>query len=145
MIPSFVFDKYKEVSDAFIRELGVPCKLVYLSDGCTCSSGNLYAGTTPLQERCYYCQTGDPIENTEEILLRVYTDQKKWIKPYSPDASAQIVGFLSDLPKLRTCNFLYINTPQEGLLRQKFKLAGEIRTQGFLHDRYFIAELQRIV
>lgn len=140
MIPKELFDKYKYVADNFIYDLGIDFNLHFVSQ-VPCDCQNSYAGPNPM---CGYCETGKEREVVVVKKFRFYPNHKYWIKTTiapSVDASAQIIGFLNDIPDLKNCNFL---VKQSGQLVQKFKLAGEPQSHGFVHDRYFIAYLQQI-
>ncbi len=80
---------------------------------------------------------------TDTIRLRVYWSKKDWIKISNvviPDADAMIIGYLSDLPKLRRAETVSIEKDQT---TWTFKLSGEPFPHGFGHNRYFIGYLKR--
>ena len=160
-IPSAFFNKYIEACDFFIDNdnIGKQCTLVYPSRKIACdncvtnniggSSTNSYrhGGPAPFNfGRCPLCGGNGYHEEeiTDTIRLRIYWEHRDWIKVSSvsfPDADVQIIGYLSDLPKLRRANEIILLNPKYGSWRTV--LAGEPFPHGFGKNRYFMGFLKR--
>jgi hypothetical protein len=62
-----------------------------------------------------------------------------------PDGYVQIKGYITDLPRLRRCEYILLQTPISGLTYFKFKLDSEPIDRGnIIQGRYFVALLKRI-
>lgn len=160
-IPESLFLKYYEVCDEFINNnyIGKVCKLVYPPRrvACECTlnpqginDGNVYphGGPAPFNfPNCEQCGgTGyKEVEYSDNIRLRVYWRPKDWLKVANisfPEADAQIIGYASDLPKVRQASYLELITEQlHG--NYKVELATEPFLHGFGHNRYFVAFVKR--
>jgi len=162
LIPSEVISKYNEVADSLLSELGINCKLVYPElrnecDNCILdvinqTSSNVYksGGPYPFSEGiCPYCE-GDGYKKvvTEEVIkLRVNWTRKNFIKFSTsviiPDGAIQIIGYLSDLPKIRRASYIIINYEQEVNSSWAFIPGTDAVAHGFLNNRFFIATLEQ--
>lgn len=162
-IPNEIFQKYNEAVDALI-ECPYTSKQVTIyypgikeeCGNCITSmigdtSTNIYrhGGPAPFSfGSCPMCG-GNGLrekETTDTIRLRVYFSRKEWIKIAPsvevPDATALILGYNSDLGKIRKASEFVLsgdnNTPQF-----RFNLASEPLPHGF-GNRYFIAFIKRV-
>lgn len=154
LIPSSVFTAYYDIVDSFIDEdFGVTCSIFYKSErvACSCSQNhNLYGGVSAFNNSdCIYCGGigYKEQENSETIKLRVYSDEyrKKWIQTpvNTPDGTIQVIGYLTDLDKIKRADYIVVNIEKQGIERFKYKLFGEPFTHGFKHSRYFIGYFER--
>ncbi len=162
-IPDEVFSVYEEFMDDFINDnFGVACTLIYPSRRTACAncifdnignkSANRYKhggpmpfnfGTCPLCSGKGFSEE----EATDTITLRVYYNPREWIKINNVDSSnatAQVIGFLSDMPKFLRANEIIVNAPQENYKTWKFVKMGDSLPHGFKQRRYFVCFLQRI-
>ena len=154
-IPSGIFGIYNEAVDSFIDDLGVNCKIYYHKSRENCSNcvnnKNYYGGLSSFSNaNCSYCG-GDgyrETQSTDTIKLRIYPNKNSWIKigdiVNAPDGTVQVIGYLSDVPKMRSADYIVTNIDQSQILFQKYSLHGEINTHGFNHDRYFVTYLKRM-
>lgn len=163
-IPDEVFQVYEEFADDFIDDnFGVNCTLIYPSRRIFCSncvfdqigqkSANRYKHGGPAPFNFGNCPTcgGEGYkeeEATDTIKLRVYYNSKNWIKVASsidvPNAAAQVIGHLKDMPSFEMANEIIVNEPQENYKSWKFSRASDALPHGFKQRRYFVAFLQRI-
>jgi len=162
-IPASVWSKYKDICDDFISSnFGVNCKLIYPAKRSSCancvpglvggSSSNKFKHGGPMPfnfGNCPMCG-GDgfkEIENTETIKLRVYHSSQPYTKVANisvPDNKIEIIGFMSDLPKVMRSNEIEVVDDQSAYRHWKFTKDGEPFPHGFEKDRYFIMDMKRV-
>lgn len=158
-IPAEIFSTYREFADDFINSnFGVNCRIYHKPKRIVCScagvTNNRYAHGGPASKfnrGCQYCG-GDGFKEeqiTENIKLRVYHERRNWIKVGNldnlPDGVCQVIGFLTDLPAIKKCEYIVLNSAVENIQKQKYILYGEAHPHGFGRDRYFLAFMQRVV
>lgn len=163
-IPDALFTKYKNTADDFIMlNFGVNCRLIYPARRILCAncvfdsigqkSANRYKHGGPAPFNFGYCPVcgGEGYKEDEEfdsIKMRVYMrseDFQGGIQgAHAPDADAQVIGFMYDLPKFDRANEIILNTDQENYKTWKFSKSGEAVPHGFKRDRYFMAFLKRV-
>lgn len=162
-IPDNLFDYYNEACDALLNssKIAKSCTLIYPPrriecDNCVLNtiggvSTNAYrhGGPAPFNfGKCPLCGGNGYHEEeiTENINLRIYWEQRDWIKVSEiafPSAEVQVIGFASDLQKLRRANEILVNREStHGVWRMV--LAGQPFMHGFGKDRYFIAFLKSV-
>ena len=155
-----LWEKYYEIVDWMIDDnhIGNTCTLLYPPKRVACSScqqpvgggSNVFqhGGSGPFNfPDCPMCG-GSGYKNqvvTEDIKLRVYWRRKDWIRVgdsmHVDSADAQIIGYLSDLPKLKKASELLVCSHQSAE-KIKMKLSGKPVPHGFKKDRYFVAYLE---
>lgn len=160
-IPDSLFALYNEFADDFItKNFGVNCKLVYPAIREECSncvldvfgqrSSNIYKAGGPIpftDGLCPYCEGVGykEIETTETLKLRVNWSKKQFIKIATlttvPDGAVQIIGFLSDLPKIQRSSYIILNSDQNDNYTWAYILYSEPMPHGFKQNRYFVATL----
>jgi hypothetical protein len=147
--------------------LGKYCRLVYPARVTPCSncvidpigkkSANRPRSGAPVPfsagQPCPVCSGQGTIasEASETLVFGLTWEPKKFVLPApaaldlrTPNAACQVKGFLKDAPKLMKANYVVLDTQTEGVLRQKFKLAGEPGSPGnIVQGRYFYALLGR--
>lgn len=161
-IPSGIFQHYYDVVDELIDNAytSKTCTLVFpplIVDCNNCTlvyfggiSKNVYenGGPAPFNiGSCPICGGNGKKEEsvTDTINLRVYYRPKDWVTVANikiPDADAQVIGYLSELPKFRRAQKIQITDPSEVLV-----WTCELRGEPYLHgfgNRYFVAFLKRI-
>lgn len=166
-IPSGVFSIYKEAVDAMLANdyLSSESTVVYPDKAESCSnctnqqmgSGqgmvNRYKHGGPMPfyfGKCPMCGgNGYRMNNTTESLrLRIYWTQKEWkrlgVTVSKPESSVVIIGFLSDLGKIKMANKIILVNNAQKYGNFTFQLAGEPVLHGFGKDRYFLAILERV-
>ena len=150
-LPSGVFDIYNDaVDNIWSRDI----RLIYPEireecPNCTFNgsrSNGIYktGGPYPFENGflCPYCEGAGykMIETTQTIKARIYYSQKEWVKVgpqvQIPNAVAQIVANMSDLPKLQQCKYCipnyYPNIDNYNI--QKLQRVSEFYPQGFLQN-----------
>lgn len=163
-IPQKIFDMYYETVDDFIDlNFGVNCTLFYgpkknICPNCifnpvTGKSSNQYKAGGPISFQdsiCPYCD-GDGYTNTEaieDIKLRVYFSKKDWVKIEIPvlikDGAVQIIGHITDMPKIRKARQVRVCAELEGYENFDFTLAGAPSPWGFRRNKYFVAFMNRV-
>lgn len=164
MIPSSIWDLYNDVADDFINDnFGEDCVLVYPPNQTECpncivdligrKSSNRYKSGGPYYFQngmiCPYCN-GEGFYNnepTETIKLRVYWSPKDWVKTGTtlaiPDGSIQIIGFLSDLPKVMQAASIKVINKNDAHMTLSFVRIREPFYHGFKKNRYFTMYLGR--
>ncbi len=165
-IPASVFLKYKEVADDFIiNNFGINCKLIYPPRRIpcvNCISGNSLIGSTSTNRykhggpqpfsfgNCPTCggKGYKEDEQTDTIKLRVYFSVEEFTEVvdglYTPNADAQVIGFIHDLPKFNRANEIICHSDLKNYTTWKFSRIREAVPHGFKKDRYFMAFLKRI-
>jgi hypothetical protein len=159
-IPEGVFESYQKAADEFIlnSNIGVDCKLIYPPKRVACDNCEGFRGNAAPAFRnggvgtgfsCHQCQNSGfkEVEQTENIRLRAYWNQKDWKKVgpqiQVPDAEVMIIGFLSQLNLLLKASKIKLATHLEGEYNWDFALASEPFPHGFGKKRYFIGYLKR--
>ncbi len=149
-VPQSVFDKYFDVIDSTFNIFGVTCELVSLEkkevivynpdnnipDRNTINDhrrggGTVDRGTKTIKE----------VEVLTDIKLKVYWDEKSWIKVTSdiavPDGSIQTIGFMDDLPKILKSKALIVHKGIKEYKELRFERFGEHIPLGLKQNRYF--------
>jgi len=165
LLPESILALYRQDADAMISELGVDCRLIYPpTKGEACnnciklSSGgsvqNYYRNGGPVyfsMGNCPLCGgTGLRVtESPDEIIkLRINYEPSKWLKldiPIEiPEGSIQVIGNISNMPKIKKSSEIIINKNTEGYGEEKYSLAGEPIPHGLKNRIYFIAYLSRV-
>ncbi len=149
--------------DDIISVFGKKCRLVYPARWVACAnclpdpvgkkSSNVWrtGGPVPFSAGsiCPQCQgKGQRAEEvSEEILLKIEWDPKKFWRPISnanvrsPASFCQTKGYVSDYPRLKRAEFLFIQLPIEPYVHVRMSLAGEPISPGnIVQDRYLIAD-----
>lgn len=164
-VPSAIIDDYQWVMDSFIDDtsLGTQCQLIYPPIPSECpnciidpasgrSSGKYKSGGPipfPANTICPWCGSeGSRLEpSTENIRLRTYPSQKDWqnIGMDFKDVAGvvQIIGYMSDLPKVMRAQRLIIYIDLQDLCQWICEVASEGIPWGF-GSRYFIMFLKRV-
>lgn len=163
-IPSDVLDKHEWVSDFFIDSLGKDCTLVYppkvsrcpncYIDPRTGRSNNRYKAGGPRSfpngTICPWCGGAGKSqkEATENVKLRIYWSPKEWkdlgVDIDSSDGMAQVIGYMTDLPKIEKAQYIILNKEVQGYTRFSCQRFGEATPWGFRQNRYFIQFVKRI-
>ena len=160
-VPQSLFDKYNEVCDWFLTNDNMSrlCTIVYPPKRTPCincikpvgtSTTSVYrhGGPAPyVIGLCPLCggSSYKEIEVTDTIRLRIYFEKSAWIKigesTLIADAEVMVIGFLSDVPKLRRAvEILLVKDNREAEYRTV--LLGKPYPHGFGKSRYFIAYLK---
>ena len=149
-VPQSVFDKYFDVIDSTFTIFGVTCELVSIEkkevivynpdnnvpDRNTINNhrrggGTVNRGTKTIKE----------VEVLTDIRLKVYWDEKSWIKTTSdiaiPDGSIQTIGFMEDLPKILKAKALIVHKEIKDYKELRFERFGEHVPLGLKQNRYF--------
>lgn len=163
-VSSALWDTYKEFADFFIDDnnIGKSCTLVYppLREACSncvinsVSGGSLniyrHGGPAPFNfGACPMCGGNGyrETETTTTIRLRVYYNRRDWNRIVGniqiPDATAMVIGYLTDLTKLRQATEIRL-VNEQSQNEWVMALAGEPFLHGFGKNRYFIAYLKRV-
>jgi hypothetical protein len=156
-IPSGIFTKYAEIADAMLdlSGFGTQCQLVY-TDKIEEISDDI---PDYKRKRIFDIQTISPdsgfkrgdkkfrtVETTENIVLRVYWDErdfKKFGNISMPDGSVMAIGNYSDLAKIRKAAFLLIETAKTNHAPWKFEKAAEPTVHG-LDSNYLMSYWKRV-
>ena len=146
-IPDDVFSLYKEFSDEMITSFGVDCKIHYVKKIQTTvnsiptvkksKSMRTYNKTEDFIQNTNY----ESVETTEIIKLRTYWTRKDFKKVADiviPDGGIMTIGYLSDLPKIRSCEYMTPNIENEDYLNYRFTRIGNPIPWGIKKDRYFV-------
>jgi len=152
---------YETVVDDIMSGLGVNCELVYVPIRQSCAncifdtlgqkSSNIYNGTGPepfTDGLCPYCNgLGFKLQQvTETIKLRINWSPKpgqNGVPVIIPEGSIQIIGFLSDLPKVMRTASIKINSSQSDNHCWTYTVKSEPVTHGMGHKKQFSLLLER--
>ena len=161
-IPSAIFDEADWVIDSFLDSLGKNCLLVYPPKASECtnclfdirtkkSSGVYKAGgpqSFQVGEICPTCggEGRSLLAQEESIVLRVYWSPKDWVRlapPFnSPNAVAQCIGYMTDLPKLERSQEIILDSDQSPYHKWRVQRMGQAVPWGFTR-RYFVQFMER--
>jgi len=161
-IPTGVYTKYNEFASEMLNQssgFGIPCQLVYTDKIEVVEAENIKTARNFRQKRVMDVQRVNPdagfsrgtkrfktVENTENITLRVYWDQKDFRKYGNvdiPDGSVMAIGRYSDLGKIRKADFLLIQTAKTGHVQWKFEKMAEPTVHGLNND-YLMSYWKRV-
>tara|TARA_R100000008_G_C3566741_1_gene159564 strand:+ start:415 stop:894 length:480 start_codon:yes stop_codon:yes gene_type:complete len=148
-IPQSVFDKYFDVVDSTFTIFGVECQLVYIEKVEVIS--NTYNNIPDNRSVNSHRRGGDQykrqnktvqeVEKTEDITLKVYWDNKSWVKVGGdmvvPDGSIQTIFYATDLDKIMRAKELIVHKDIKSLREMRFKKFGEPFPMGLQQKRYF--------
>jgi len=148
-VPESVFEKYYDVIDSTFTIFGVTCQLVYIDKVEEIS--NTYDNIPLNKSINVHRKRPDQfsrenkvyreVEKTENIKIKVYWDNKSWIKPAGnlvlPDNSIQTIFFATDLPKINRAKELIVHKDIKDLQEMRFKKFGEPFPMGLRQTRYF--------
>ena len=163
--PTEIVDEFNWVTSSFIESsFGVPCQLVFPSKWSECTnckidlstgrSSGIYksdTGTISFQNHqiCPLCQGRGRRElpQTEDVRFRVYWNTRDWIDinvPIaSPDSTAMLIGFLSDLPALEKADKIILHTDLQEIRQYSVRREGEAVPHGIAKNHFFIQYVTR--
>ena len=156
-VPQSVFDKYFDVIDSTFDIFGVTCQLVSIEkreeiiydpddnipdknsiNNHRRGGGTHNRGTKTIKE----------VEVLTDIKLKVYWDNKSWIKTTSdisiPDGAIQTIGFMKDLPTILKAKALIIHKDIKDYKELRFERFGEHTPLGLKQTRYFACFWKRV-
>ena len=160
-IPSGLWDKYHEACEFFLDDdhIGRVCTVVYPPKRVECinctkpvgtNSTSVYRHGGPMPFNfgsCPLCGGNGykEIETTDSIRLRIYWSRTDWIRIATnlvgEDADAMIIGYMSDLSKVRKAsNLLLAKDNNEASYR--CSVVGKPTPWGFGRNKYFQAFIQ---
>jgi len=156
-VPESVFDKYFDVIDSTFNIFGVTCQLVSIEkkevivynpdnnipnkntiNDHRRGGGTHNRGTKTIKE----------VEVLTDIKLKVYWDEKSWVKITSdiavPNGSIQTIGFMSDLSKILAAKSLIVHKDIKDYKEIRFQRTGEHIPLGLKQNRYFACFWERV-
>lgn len=157
-IPNGLWDKYNEACEFFLESdyTSRECTIVYPPKRESCvncvkpvgmSSTNVYrhGGPAPFNfGDCPLCGGNGYKENetTDTVRLRIYWSRQDWIRIagsiVSPDAEAMIIGYMSDLNKIRQASHIILAEDNNEEIYRAI-ITGQPKPWGFGKNRYFVA------
>ena len=156
-IPSGVLVKYKEVIDSTISTdmFGIVCQLVFIDSIEVISntfdnipevkSTGAHRRHGPTQYK-RQTSTFKDVERFEDITIKVYWTPRDFVMPSKnivlPDGAIQIIGYQSDLPKIRQAKAFIPNKNNEDMGGVRYKMWKEPFPMGIGKDRYFGAFME---
>ena len=120
-VPESVFDKYYDVIDSTFTIFGVTCQLVFVEQIEEISNAynnvpdnrSINAHRKNQEQFRRENKVFREVERTEDIKLKVYWDNKSWIKPVGnlvyPDNAIQTIFFATDLAKINRAKELIVH------------------------------------
>lgn len=158
---------YNNMIDELMRanSLSLPCKLIYEGskfiecinchiDPISHKSSNLYKSGGPINfsngQICPYCNGagGNYQENTEILNMMVLFDYKYWInfnsKIHSPEGLVQTISKFNDLPKIKNCNRLVIDTNTQNYTESFYQRNSEPQPCGLGNNSYIFTYWKKI-
>ena len=148
-IPDSVFTKYYDVVDSTFNIFGVTCQLVYIDKVEVISNTfnnipnnhSVNAHRRPQDNYKRENKVYKEVEKTEDIKLKVYCDNKSWVKVGGdmviPDNAIQTIFFATDLPKISKAKELIVHKDIKDYKEMRFKMHGEPFPMGLKQNRYF--------
>lgn len=152
-IPEDVFTKYHEFADEMITSFGVDCSIHYVKKISVSEADvgniNISKSLRPFDKRKEFKQSTSysTTETSENIKLRVYWDRKSFKKISDlviPDGGIMTIGYLTDLPKIRSCEYMKPNISNEAYLGYKFERTDNPIPWGIRKDRYFVCGWKQV-
>lgn len=160
---------YDDIHDQWLNSniIGVNVNIYYPPTYVDCSNcvmgpyGTMYRAGGPapfMVGSCPVCGTNTckkEVEHYDTIKLRIYSInptsfsrsafKKLGISIDQPTGDLLTIGFLSDVPKLRSCNYaVFYENQQSKTGSLRYKLISEPIPHGFGKDRYFYCFWERI-
>lgn len=149
IVPESVFEKYYDVIDSTFTIFGVDCKLVFtdtVEEDSTNDNVPVDQSINSHRRNADQWRSGGKnlkqVEKMEDIRLKVYWDNKSFIKPINgpnivlPDNSIQTIFFLSDLQKINRAKHLIVHNGIIDIQEMRFKKIGEPFPMGLRQNRY---------
>jgi hypothetical protein len=149
-VPESVFDKYYDVIDSTFTIFGVTCQLVFVEQIEEISNAynnvpdnrSINAHRKNQEQFRRENKVFREVERTEDIKLKVYWDNKSWIKPVGnlvyPDNAIQTIFFATDLAKINRAKELIVHKTIKDIQGpMKYKKIGQPFPVGLRQDRYF--------
>ena len=147
-IPQSVFDKYYDVVDSTFNIFGVTCQLVsvtveeivYDPDNNSPDDNSVNIHRRHDDEFDRGDKSYREVETTEDILLKVYWDNRSFVKVGDiaiPDNSIQTIGKMVDWPKIKAAKYLIVHKDLEQYGTMRFQREGEHFPMGLKQNRYF--------
>jgi len=147
-IPSKIFDKYNEVIDCTINDLGVVCQLVYVEqveiiddsyDNIPDNNSiNAHRRRTDQYERSD--RNYREVETLENVQMKVYFNRKDFAKVAGnivlPEGAIFTVFWRSDLPKVLQAKEMIVHQAIKDDIEIRMKMVGAPFPYGFLKNRY---------
>lgn len=147
-IPDSVFEKYFEVVDSTFDIFGVTCQLVTVTleeipydpnnnipDNNSIDIHRRHDDQFDRGEKSYR-----EVETLEDLVLKVYWDNKSFIKVGSvavPDNAIQTIGLMTDLPKVLNAKYLIVHKDIKDYGIMRFERSGAHFPMGIKQNRYF--------
>jgi hypothetical protein len=159
-LDSALIDNHEEMCDFLIDGFpGKTCRLIYEPKDLECPncflspdtgvSTSIYksGGPVPFTNYtvCPHCNGFGRLqtEETENIRLRVYFNQKQFIQTaetknivISGD-TIQVIGYMIDMPKIQRAKEMTVDTQIEGYKEYRFQPLSTPIPWGFRHQKYF--------
>lgn len=149
-VPESVFDKYYEVIDSTFDIFGVTCQLVYIekieeiSNTYDVIPENRSINAHLKNQNQFRRENRNfrEVEQTEDIKLKVYWDNRNWTIPFgtavAPDAVVQTIFFTKDLAKINRAKEIIIHkTIKDAQTEMRFLKSGAPFPVGLRQDHYF--------
>mgnify|MGYP001087438740 CR=1 FL=1 len=147
-IPESVFDKYFDVIDSTFNIFGVMCELVYIDleeipydpDNNLPDNNDINIHRRDGDEFDREDKSYREVETKEDIKLKVYWDNKSFVKVGSiaiPENSIQTIGMMTDLPQILRAHYLVVHKGITDYKTFRFERAGEHFPMGLKQNRYF--------
>jgi hypothetical protein len=125
-----------------VKEACINCEAGPFGDGSTYRAGGPNPFTFGV---CPICQGAGfkEVETSENLRLRVYLTPKKFKDPENIEtASGYVIGFLTDMDKIKRAAFLEIISEHTNYHMLRFRLAGQPIPHGFGRTRYFRCDIE---
>lgn len=156
-VPQSVFDTYFDIVDSTFDIFGVTCQLVSIEkkEVIVYNPNNNLPNINSIND--HRRGGGDrnrgtvTIKETEvftDVKLKVYWDNKQWIKPSDglvlPDTAIQTIGLMTDLEKVMAAKSLLVHKDIKDIKELRFERTGDYIPLGLKQNRYFASFWKRI-
>ena len=147
IVPESVFEKYYDVIDSTFTIFGVDCRLVFNETVEEATANNNVPSAPSLnvhrrnQDQYRRDQkTLKQVEKFEDIRLKVYWDNRDFIKPTQtlvlPNNAIQTIFFMRDLQKINRAKELIVHKGIQNTQEMRFKKLGQPFPMGLRQNRY---------
>lgn len=149
-LPSGFIDKFNCAIDSTFDVFGVTCTVIYIDTVEVIS--NTYDNVPDSRSINNHRRRPSPeyrredvvvreVEQTEDVVMKVYWDAKTWIQTGGnivlPDTGIQTVFYATDLDKVQKAEKIIVHKGIESLQKNTFKQFGKPFPMGLGQSRYF--------
>lgn len=152
-IPNKVFELYNEFTDEMLASFGVSCDIFYIKKIQVTNSSVPTIKTSksmrPYGKTKDFVQTDnyESVETSEPLRMRVYSTRKDFKKIADinvPDGGIMTICAIENIPKLRACDHITVNSENQALLGYKYRKVDNPIPWGIKKDRWCVCGWEKV-